>query len=335
MNQEQENTLNSNIIAAAATATVADQQHPGVQIPAVPVSPLTSEPNAAELLNQRIQAYLATHKIDLAIMTPTYGFTCNIDYVICLMNTVHILQTTYGIATSVLFCKNDSLVSRARNNLVAKAMARRDPADSGSAAAAANDKKCTHLLFIDSDIVWNPIDILKLLIADKDLIGGVYPKKKYNFDKLLRNPSVIPDMLAAKQSGILKDMDDLEYLQCKLVDCNANFVSESLEIENNICELRHIATGFMLIKRSVIEAMALHFPETKYSDDCGFLTPDEQHDAYALFDCAVEDGHYLSEDWLFCNRWREMGGKVYADVSIHLCHVGYEYYKGNMLVSLL
>ena len=31
---------------------------------------------------------------------------------------------------------------------------------------------------------------------------------------------------------------------------------------------------------------------------------------------------YLSEDWAFCSRWRNIGGKIYADTSIALRHIG-------------
>ena len=45
----------------------------------------------------------------------------------------------------------------------------------------------THFLFIDNDITWDPVDIFKLLLADKDLIGGIYPLKSYEWNKLLKD----------------------------------------------------------------------------------------------------------------------------------------------------
>jgi hypothetical protein len=39
-------------------------------------------------------------------------------------------------------------------------------------------------MFIDSDIKWFPYDIYKLILSDKDVIGGAYPLKKYNFERL-------------------------------------------------------------------------------------------------------------------------------------------------------
>ena len=91
----------------------------------------------------------------------------------------------------------------------------------------------------------------------------------------------------------------------------------------------------MMIQRKVIEKMSQAFPSTKYTDDVGYLRGDENNFAYALFDCGVENGHYLSEDWMFCNRWSNMGGQIYAEVSICLTHIGPEHYKGCYMASLI
>jgi hypothetical protein len=90
-----------------------------------------------------------------------------------------------------------------------------------------------------------------------------------------------------------------------------------------------------MIKRNTIEKMMEAFPSTKYVDDVHFLKPDENEFAYALFDCGVEDGHYYSEDWLFCHRWTKMGGEIFIDVSINLTHTGVEDYQGSYIASIL
>jgi hypothetical protein len=92
----------------------------------------------------------------------------------------------------------------------------------------------------------------------------------------------------------------------------------------------------MMFKRSTIEQMQLAYPSTKYTDDVGFLQkPEENKHAYALFDCGVEDDHYLSEDWMFCHRWTKMGGSVYLDVSINLTHTGLEDYAGSFISAFI
>ena len=90
-----------------------------------------------------------------------------------------------------------------------------------------------------------------------------------------------------------------------------------------------------MFERSVIENMSMAYPLTKYVDDVGFLSGKENDFAYALFDCGVEDGHYYSEDWMFCHRWSKLGGSIWVEVSINLSHTGVETYKGCYIASII
>jgi hypothetical protein len=244
------------------------------------------------------------------------------------MKTIDIFKS-YNFPLQIEFCRNDSLISRARNNLVAKAMI---------------DLDMTHILFIDSDITWDPTDIFKLILADKHLIGGVYPLKNYFWNKIIStnsNPTnhkfALESLLERrKQSGILSHLySEEDFIKQNLLNYNINYIKSNLEIDNNIAEVKHIATGFMMIQRVTIETMIQHYPETKYVDDVSFLLNHENQFAYALFDCRVENNHYLSEDWLFCNRWSKIGGKIYIDVSIDLTHTGQEDYKGSYISTII
>ena len=267
---------------------------------------------------EKVKNYIATRNPRLIILTPCYGSLCYVNYVTCLIHTLQLFKEI-GFPVKVEFCRNDSLVSRARNNLIAKAM---------------HDPTSTHFMFIDSDIAWNPVDILRLIMADKPLVGGIYPIKHYNWDKL-KNENV-QQWLANKKNSQVNDMcSDEQYIQSKLLRFNMNNISNVLEIENNLTKVKHLATGFMLIQRNVIEKMELAFPSTKYTDDVGFLHGDENKHAYALFDCGVEEGHYFSEDWLFCSRWSKMGGQIWVDVTINLNHTGVEDYNGSFIASLV
>ena len=269
----------------------------------------------------RVQNYVKTKPIHLMILTPCYGSLCYVNYVMCLMNTMT-LFAKLGLNLKIEFCKNDSLVSRARNNLIAKAM---------------HDKETTHMLFIDADITWNPVDVLKLILADKNIVGGVYPIKNYEWNKLAESgKNVVQDWLNTKKSSQLNSsITDQDFIQHKMMRYNLNYISNTLEIANNLTKVRHLATGFMMIRRDTIEKMARAFPSTKYTDDVGFLKSDENEYAYALFDCGVEEGHYCSEDWLFCSRWAKMGGETWVDVTINLNHSGVEDFKGSYLASLV
>lgn len=275
---------------------------------------------------QKVREYIRMNKPTLVILTPCFGSVCFVNYVNCLMATLQMCQSVQ-LPVRVEFCKNDSLVSRARNNLIAKAM---------------TDTSATHFLFIDNDITWDPVDILKLILSDRPLIGGIYPLKHYNWDKLVKdegnpyNTNVIQSWITKKNNSQLKGMISNENMvQHNLLKYNINYLESYLTIENNIAKVKHLATGFMMIQRGLLDKMMKAFPSTKYTDDVGFLQPHENKYAYALFDCGVEEGHYFSEDWLFCSRWSKMGGSIYADVSINLTHTGIEDYKGCYVSSII
>lgn len=273
--------------------------------------------------DKNVKAYFTKNKVRLYILTPCFNGLCYTSYVQSLLNTLMTLRSL-DIELNIKFCKNDSLVSRARNNLIAEAM---------------TDEKSTHFLFIDNDITWSPIDILKLLMNDKDIIGGVYPLKHYNWENLLmpiENSNYLNELKKRKDASQLKDVfSDLDYMKHNMLKYNVNHINNVLNVSENIARVKHIATGFMLIKRSVIEKMIKAFPTTKYSDDIGYLTAEQNKYAYALFDCGVEDNHYMSEDWLFCHRWTKMGGEIHINISINLIHTGIEEYNGCYMSTLL
>ena len=280
-----------------------------------------SQPEISETFDfeKRVKDFAEKTNPYVCILTPCYGGVSFIEYVTSLINTLNMFRSL-GINIKIEFCRNDSLVSRARNNLVAKAL---------------NDPKVTHILFIDNDIIWEPISVLKLLIADKAIIGGVYPLKNYFWNKLTE-PNIVKNWIDAKNSSMLKDIiSDEGIVQNKLLKYNLNLLPEGLTIENNIGRVKHIATGFMMIKRDTLEKMFAAFPSTKYTDDVSFLRPEENRFAYALFDCGVEDDHYYSEDWMFCSRWSKMGGEIWVDISINLTHIGIERYTGSYLSQLV
>ena len=269
---------------------------------------------------QRIREYVAANKVKLCILTPCYGGNVFVNYMQCLIATRDLFRE-YGIPIKIDFCKNDSLVSRARNNLVARAM---------------SDIDVTHILFIDADITWAPVDILKLILADKSLVGGVYPLKSYYWEKLTATENVVQTLIEKKNNSQFKDrISDQDMIQHNLLRYNINYIDKELAIVKNLAKVKHLATGFMMFKRKVIEQMSKAFPATKYVDDVGFLSGSQNDYAYALFDCGVEEGHYFSEDWLFCHRWTKMGGSIWIDVTINLMHTGIEDFKGCYIASII
>jgi hypothetical protein len=275
----------------------------------------------AEMVDNVFQNFITTNKPYLIIMTPCYNSSMYVGYTQSLIATLFLCKE-YGIVANVIFCRNDSLVSRARNNLVAKAM---------------NNTAATHFLFIDADITWNPIDVVKLIVADKAIVGGIYPIKNYNWDGLMSNhPKNSIDAIKSRyETSMFKNRLSLsEFTKMNMVRYNINYESNVLNVDKNLTKVRHLATGFMMIKRSTFEMMFKAFSQTKYTDDVSFLSGTENNYAYALFDCGVENDHYYSEDWMFCHRWQKMGGEIHVDVTISLDHTGIETFNGCFLSSV-
>lgn len=276
--------------------------------------------NLTQTFEEKVVQYVKTNTPKLYVLTPCYGSVCYVNYVKCIIATKELLEK-FNIPMGIEFCRNDSLVSRARNNLVAKAM---------------NDTKCTHILFIDADITWDPIDVLKLLLSDKCLCGGVYPLKHYYWEKLTKEDNMVKKWIDKKnESQFSNSISDESAIQHNLLKYNINYIDSVLNIEANLAKVKHLATGFMMFKREVIEKMGQAYPHTKYTDDVGFLSGTENNYAYALFDCGVQDDHYFSEDWMFCHRWTKMGGNIYVNVGINLVHTGNEDFNGSYIASIV
>ena len=82
---------------------------------------IEKEENNKINLFEKITGYLQNNNIQLCILTPCYGASCNINYVESLIMTITFFNSI-NLKYKIYFCHNDSLVSRARNNLIAKAM---------------------------------------------------------------------------------------------------------------------------------------------------------------------------------------------------------------------
>ena len=153
-------------------------------------------------------------------------------------------------------------------------------------------KESTHLMFIDADIGWEPWHLLVLINAQKDVIGGLYPMKS------------------------------LPVKWC------VNGIPGAPEPDGSLIEVTKTGTGFLLIKRDVFEKLNAH-PATKpFTNDIG-LDPALNQYMKTYFDTAVREGRYYSEDWTFCENWRDIGGQVWVDKRVLLRHVGTYVFDGT------
>ena len=175
-----------------------------------------------------------------------------------------------GLDWTIETMVNESLISRARNTLVAKFL---------------DMQNSTHLFFVDADIGWEPWHLLVLLNRDKDVIGGLYPMKT---------------------------------MPLKWV---VNGVDGGETTEDGLQEVSKAGTGFLLMKRHVFDKMKAHPAVKPYKNDIGL---DVKFDQYlrTYFDTAVRQNRYYSEDWTFCENWRDMGGKIFVDKRVLLRHSG-------------
>jgi hypothetical protein len=148
------------------------------------------------------------------------------------------------------------------------------------------NKDSTHLMFIDADIGWEPWHLLVMLNAQKDVIGGLYPMKS----------------LPVKW-------------------CVNGFEGAETSEDGTLQEVSKTGTGFMLIKRDVFEKLNAH-PATKpFMNDIG-LPAELNPYMKTYFDTAVRENRYYSEDWTFCENWRDLGGQVWVDKRVLLKHTG-------------
>jgi len=223
--------------------------------------------------------------------------------------------TKLNIPFEMMTIGNESLIQRARNGIVAKFMA---------------DTTATHLMFIDADITFSWVNIVKLLLSGKELCGGCYPKKAFNWDKIKhqiqKNSTLSDDELMAKS---------LDYVFNPIYHKEGENVV--IKLNNGMAQVKDIGTGFMLINKSVINKMISKYPETKFMNNVAGYGQNNVGDYfYALFDCCIDPVSrvYLSEDYLFCKRWIDIGGELWLDLSTNLNHTGIIDYKGCLSITI-
>lgn len=283
----------------------------------------------------------------LFVATPMYGGQCAGMYTKSIAD-LSALCAKYNIPLQLYYLFNESLITRARNYCVDEFMR------SGA----------THLMFIDSDIGFNPQDVLALLglMSDDspyDVMGGPYPKKCISWEKIKQ----------AVDKGIAdEDPNRLEnYVGDYVFNPKANTTSIPL---GEPVEVLEIGTGFMMVRRSAFEKYAAAYPYLSYKPDHVRTEHfDGSREIHAYFDCIIDRGfsyqslhnlledvangkenlqeaakkiveneksaskRYLSEDYNFCYHAAKIGLRVWFCPWMRLQHVG-SYIFGGSLVDL-
>lgn len=218
----------------------------------------------------------------LMVAIPCYDGKVNIKTAFALAALVPQLDKM-GVQIHLAHLSGCSIITKARNKLVSNFM--------GS--------DCTDLLFVDSDVIITPQDVVRLLAlaTGKDIVAGTYPRRSQDAKFFL--------------DFYLNNGNELEF------------------DENGLMRVESAPTGFMMIGRHVIQHMIDKHPEWKYAGD------GDGQDEYAVFDFALIDGQYIGEDYLFCRRARDEGFTVYLDPMISLPHIGTQEFSRNFHEDVL
>jgi len=250
-------------------------------------------------------------KGSIFVATPMYGGMCSGGF--CksateLMNRCD----TYGLRLQFFFISNESLIQRARNYLVDEFL-RSD---------------YTHLMFIDSDITFNPDDVLSMLTLsllkkeEMNVICGPYPKKCISWEKIAR----------AVNKGYADD--NPQQLERFVGDYVFNPTQGQTHINvGQPVEVLEGGTGFMMIPRQTFEKFDSAYPELRYKPD-HIRTEhfDGSREIMAYFHVVIDDTRrLLSEDYMFCQYARKIGMKVWLCPWMRLQHTGTFTFGGSLV----
>jgi len=250
-------------------------------------------------------------KRKIFVATPMYGGMCSGQYTKSTADLSKLAQS-YGIEIEFFYLFNESLITRARNYCVDEFL---------------RHERFTHLMFIDSDIGFNPDDILTLAAiaepeSDKQIVCGPYPKKCISWEKVKvavdkgygdENPQALADYVG---------------------DYVFNPASGKNQIRiDEVAEVMEGGTGFMMIQRSAFEQYEKAYPEFHYlPDHVRSEHFDGTREIMAYFDCVIcpDTKRYLSEDYMFCQWARNAGIKVWMAPWMRLTHMGSYTFGGSL-----
>ncbi len=239
----------------------------------------------------------------LFIATPCYGGLVSQLYMQSILGLVQYAGAA-GFDATLALLGHDSLVTRSRNTLVAQFLA---------------TPQATHLLFIDADIGFEAEQVGHMLALDEDFVAGVYPLKVIDWS-----------LAAMARAGAAESFATAPFHYV-----GALCAGGALERRGRFATGIYSGGGFMLLARSVVSRMIEAYPHTRYKSAHAY-TNASRGEAWALFDCMIDKDTeaYVSEDFGFCQRWRDIGGKIWLDTEGRLTHAGAYSFQGDPRVRL-
>jgi hypothetical protein len=252
-------------------------------------------------------------KKKIFIATPMYGGVCGGQYCKSTAD-LSAMGAQYQMDVRFFYLFNESLITRARNYLVDEFL-RSD---------------CTHLMFIDSDIGFDPNDVIALSViaaegSDKEIVCGPYPKKCIAWEKIKR---------AVDKGFADKNPENLEKYVGDYV-FNPKEGTGSIPLDEPV-EVLEGGTGFMMIQRSALEKFAAAYPQYSYLPDHVRTEHfDGTREILQYFQAEIDpkSKRYLSEDYWFCQKMWDINVKTWLCPWMKLQHTG-SYVFGGSLVDL-
>jgi hypothetical protein len=242
------------------------------------------------------------------ILTPCFGGMVSVEYTNSALKLAAVI-TGKGMQASIRLWQGSSLITQVRNEALAHFL---------------SHTIFTHVIWIDADIGFEPEAVLRLLLLDRDVIAGAYPHKHF-----WPAPKGISPNLTSRERAAAQ-------LRYPVNGVKADGSKMPLDVgSDGLLEVAEAPTGFMCIKRGVLDRMIEAYPDLKYVPD-GPPDPVRTAHCYRFFDVMVEPetNRYLSEDYAFCRRWRDIGGAVFIDTTARLRHVGAQVYDGDFATTL-
>ena len=251
-------------------------------------------------------------KRKLFVATPMYGGMCAGMFAKSAAD-LSAICTQYGIPIQYYFLFNESLITRARNYCCDEFM-RSD---------------CSHMMFIDSDIGFNPHDIIAMMALQSEdpgkyeIIGGPYPKKCISWEKI---------KLAVDKGLADDDPNALERFVGDFV-FNPKGGQQSIPISEP-CEVLEIGTGFMMVSKEAMQKFTEHYKgQYMYKPDHVRTEHfDGSREIMMYFQAEVDPAskRYLSEDYWFCQKAQAAGIKTWFCPWMKLQHVGSYIFGGSL-----
>ena len=174
------------------------------------------------------------------------------------------------------------------------------------------------LLMMDADQSFGRDSIETMIDLGKPMTGCIYPKRKLHWSNVNLEAAANIDEVLYQASDYVGKLE---------------FSSEgTANIINGFAKALHVGTGMLLIRREVFDRLMTRFPELNNRGFHGDDYPGFEEYNFGFFNHIDLEGECaLSEDISFCQRWRDVGGEIWADVTSNSTHTGRYNFRGNYL----